>query len=121
MKVEKGLAENTLISYRRDLSQYKIYVKEVKSYTHWEQITREDLTHFIYTLKEKNKSTSTISRMISSVRALHQFLIREQVTTHDPSLHIERPKKSRLLPDVLSLEDIDLLLQIEAKSPLEFR
>ncbi|MBU5265348.1 site-specific tyrosine recombinase XerD [Virgibacillus proomii] len=121
LQVERGLAENTLVSYRRDLTQYMSYLKTKMKKNDWEQVARSDIIGFLYSLKDANKSSATIARHISAIRAFHQFLIRDQSVTHDPSLHIETPKKERKLPDVLSVEEMDALLNISGNSPLHIR
>lgn len=121
LQVERGLVENTLVSYRRDLTQYMDYLKTMVKKDDWEQVTRSDIIGFLYGLKDANKSSATIARHISAIRAFHQFLIRDQSVTHDPSLHIETPKKERKLPDVLSVKEMDALLNISGNSPLHIR
>lgn len=122
LQIEKGLSENTLTSYRLDLTHYYKYIRKVVQASAWENVTRNDIAGFLYSLKDNGKSTATISRHISSIRSFHQFLVREQITKHDPSLHIELPKKERKLPDVLSQDEITLLLNtINGDTPLKIR
>ena len=61
-------------------------------------------------MKDQGKSSRTLARHVASIRAFHQFLLREKVTDHDPSVHIETPKLERTLPKVLSLEEVETLL-----------
>ncbi|AUJ26348.1 MULTISPECIES: site-specific tyrosine recombinase XerD [Virgibacillus] len=121
LRIERGLSDNTLTSYQRDINQYIQYLKTIVGRKNWEEVTRTDMTKFLYSLKDDNKSSATISRHISSLRAFHQFLVREQIVTHDASLHIETPKKERKLPDVLSVKEMDALLNIPGTSPLQVR
>ncbi|MFC3038985.1 site-specific tyrosine recombinase XerD [Virgibacillus xinjiangensis] len=121
LQIERGLSENTLKSYKRDLDKYIKYVEKIEQKTSWNQVTRHVIIGFLHWLKDDGKSSATISRHISSIRAFHQFLIREQIVNQDPSLHIETPRKERKLPDVLSMKDIDELLSIKGKSPLAIR
>lgn len=121
LQIERGLALNTITSYRRDLTLYIEYLKKEKSITNLNEVTRNEIVSFLSTLKEQGKSTATISRNISSIRSFHQFLLREQIVQHDPSLYIETPKLARLLPQVLTTEEIDCLLNIKATSPLAIR
>lgn len=120
LKIERGLADNTLVSYKNDLIQYSHFIKE-KAYQDWQDVEKEDITQFLTKVKHSGKSSSTIARMISSIRSFHQFLIREQLTDHDPSLHMETPKQSRLLPEILSTAEIDILLDINGSKPLDLR
>lgn len=121
LQIERGLSQNTIQSYKRDLSAYIAYLRKNKETIDWETIERRDIVQFLYSLKDANKATATISRTISTIRLFHQFLIREQITRNDPSLHIESPKKEQKLPDVLSVQDINNLLEINGKKPLELR
>jgi integrase/recombinase XerD len=120
LQVERGLSDNTLISYKRDLIRYteKMTAGEHSS---WNEITRTDIVSFLYQLKDEGKSAATIARTISSIRQFHHFLLREDIVNHDATLHIETPKKERKLPDILSIEEVDKLLSINGNSPLDIR
>ncbi|MFD1850549.1 site-specific tyrosine recombinase XerD [Oceanobacillus bengalensis] len=121
LQIEKGLSDNTLKSYKRDLNEYIHYLDKVIQKSSWDTVTRKDIVGFLYMLKDDGKSTATISRHISSIRSFHQFLVREQLVQNDPSLHIELPKKERKLPDVMSQEEVERLLTINEHSPLTVR
>ncbi|MFC2948252.1 site-specific tyrosine recombinase XerD [Virgibacillus sediminis] len=121
LQIERGLSENTLNSYRRDLDKYIRYVKNVEQKSSWDDVTRNDIIGFLHWLKDSGKSSATMSRHVSSIRSFHQFLIREQLVNQDASLHIETPRKERKLPDVLSMEEVDALLSIPGSTPLAIR
>lgn len=109
--VEKGLAENTIISYKRDLNSYITYLKNVEEIIDLNEVKRVQIVHFLGYLKEHGKSAKTLARHTASIRAFHQFLIREKVSEHDPSVHIESPQFERSLPKVLSMEEVEALLE----------
>lgn len=109
--VEKGLAKNTIVSYERDLKSYLHYLKQVEEITDLNVVQRTHIVHFLGHLKEQGKSSKTLARHIASVRAFHQFLIRDKVVDHDPSVHIESPQMERSLPKVLNLEEVETLLE----------
>ncbi|MCF3941697.1 site-specific tyrosine recombinase XerD [Oceanobacillus alkalisoli] len=121
LQIERGLAANTLTSYKRDLKSYIQHLEKTAMKTNWKEISRPDILQFLFHLKDSGKSTATISRHISSIRAFHQFLVREQIVTQDASLHIEKPKNERTLPDVLSQDELDKLLEITDSKPLDLR
>jgi len=121
LQIERGLSENTIISYRRDLSQYVHFLKENRQKLEWKSVNRNDIAGFLYELKENGRSSATIARATSSLRAFHQFLIREQLVDHDASLHIETPKLARMLPDVLNMDEVEKLLNYDGSEPLEIR
>ncbi len=109
--VEKGLAKNTIISYERDLKSYIKYFRNVEQLTNFNDVERIHIIHFLGHLKEQGKSSRTLARHVASIRAFHQFLLRERVSDHDPSVHIETPKLERTLPKVLNLVEVETLLE----------
>lgn len=121
LQIERGLAENTIISYKRDLKNYLMFIKEEKNISNWQDVQRYDIVLFLQQLKTAEKSSATISRTISSIRSFHQFMIRDQIVQHDASLHIDTPKPDRLLPAVISFEEVEKLLEIKERNPLAIR
>jgi len=109
--VEKGLAKNTIVSYERDLKSYISYLKNVETIATLNVVQRVHIVHFLGHLKEQGKSAKTQARHVASIRAFHQFLLRDKATDHDPSVHIESPQMERSLPKVLSLEEVEVLLE----------
>ena len=110
LTIEKGLAKNTIVSYERDLKSYLQYVKNVEQMKEWDDSRRTNIIHFLAHLKDQGKSSKTIARHIASIRSFHQFLLREKVTNQDPSVHIESPPPERSLPKVLSMDEVEALL-----------
>ncbi|MCM3586438.1 site-specific tyrosine recombinase XerD [Mesobacillus maritimus] len=108
--VEKGLSKNTVVSYERDLKSYIAYLKTTESVSDFELAQRTHIIRFLAHLKDDGKSSKTIARHIASIRAFHQFLLRERVVGHDPTVHIESPQHERTLPKVLSLQEVEVLL-----------
>ncbi|MEW9049755.1 MAG: site-specific tyrosine recombinase XerD [Neobacillus sp.] len=115
MLVEKGLAKNTLLSYERDLKSYMRYLKTVESVESLNNVQRVHIVHFLGFLKEQGKSAKTLARHVASVRAFHQFLLRDKAANQDPTVHIETPKLERSLPKVLSLQEVEKLLETPNK------
>lgn len=108
--VEKGLASNTVVSYERDLKSYLLYVSKVEEISSLDAVSRPTIIQFLKFLTDNGKSSKTIARHIASIRSFHQFLLREKVTTQDPTVHIDRPKQEQKLPQVMSLEEVQALL-----------
>ncbi|WP_147533857.1 site-specific tyrosine recombinase XerD [Bacillus marasmi] len=111
LMVEKGLAKNTLVSYERDLRSYLKYLKTVELLTDLNEVQRLQIIRFLAQLKDQGKSSKTLARHIASIRAFHQFLLREKVVERDPTVHIESPQKERSLPKVLSIQEVEKLLE----------
>jgi integrase/recombinase XerD len=108
--IERGLSNHTIDAYRRDITNYLNFMEKTVSITNVEQINRVHIMNYLYTVKDSGKTSATIARNISSIRAFHLHLLRENVTNNDPTLHIELPKKEKKLPKVLSLPEVELLL-----------
>ena len=110
LTVEKGLAQNTLISYERDLKSYMKYVRNVEQISSWNDVRRVTIIGFLSILKDQGKSSKTIARHIASIRSLHQFLLRDKQTEQDPSVHLESPQPERALPKVLSMAEVEAFM-----------
>ncbi|WP_163537705.1 site-specific tyrosine recombinase XerD [Gracilibacillus sp. YIM 98692] len=121
LKIERGLSENTLQAYKRDLIKYYEYLKEFRKIKNWHRVTRQDVMQFLYFLNDSGKSSATIARTLSTLRLFHSFLIREFDMKEDPSLHIETPKSKRHLPKVLSTNDVEKLLHIQYDDKFSLR
>lgn len=113
--VERQLAENTITSYKRDLDDYIEFMTEAKRAS-VDSLTRNDIIAYLQALNDKGLSTRSVSRHISSIRSFHQFLLREKVTTNDPTVHLELPKLEQKLPRILSLEEVEQLIAIPDRS-----
>ncbi|OGX68704.1 MAG: site-specific tyrosine recombinase XerD [Paenibacillus sp. RIFOXYA1_FULL_44_5] len=110
LSVERGLARNTLESYERDLSQYLDYIHE-QGLNVIEQSTKMHIINYLGKLKEDGKAPATRSRTMVSIRAYYQFLVRERHLAADPSQHLEQPKLEKKLPKVLSVQEVENLLE----------
>ncbi|WHY84515.1 site-specific tyrosine recombinase XerD [Neobacillus novalis] len=107
---ERGLANNTITSYERDLKNYLHYLKNRESILSLNNVQRVHIVHFLSFLKEQGKSSKTIARHVASIRAFHQFLLRDKAAEQDPSVLIEPPRHERSIPKVLSLQEVEKLL-----------
>ncbi|WP_191565299.1 site-specific tyrosine recombinase XerD [Metabacillus idriensis] len=108
--VERGLSHNTIVSYERDLRSYHQFLAEQQQMTAFQDVTRLTIIQFLKSLKDAGKSSKTIARHTASIRNFHQFLLREKAVDHDPTVHIESPQVERTLPKVLSLTEVEKLL-----------
>lgn len=121
LQVEKGLASNTLSAYELDLRSYCEFIEKERKKSKWIDVSRLDLMQFLNLLKESGKATTTIARNISSLRMFHRFLYQDGIVKIDISEHINIPKKSRKLPNVLSTSEVEKLLSINVKTSLDMR
>lgn len=109
LKIERNLADNSVESYQRDILQYINFLEKQKI-SDWNNVDRYVVVLFLQQLKEQGKSNNSIIRMTSSLRQYHQFIRQEKITTDDPMQYVDTPKKSEVLPKVLSMSQVDKLL-----------
>ncbi|MFT4413256.1 site-specific tyrosine recombinase XerD [Fredinandcohnia humi] len=120
--VERRLANNTIVSYERDLKKYYLYLNKVENVASFNEVNRLHIIHFLKYLKEQGNSSKTLARHVASIRSFHQFLYREKVTNSDPAVHIESPQTERALPKVLNIAEVEALLDApQLDKPLGIR
>ena len=108
MKIEKGLAENSIFAYQKDVEKLFQYATSFQKNA--ESITYDDLKNFIATLYDLGLSARSQARIISGVKQFYGFLLLENVIQDDPSELLEQPKIGLKLPEVLTIEEIDALI-----------
>lgn len=122
LKREKGLSENTIDAYLRDITQYITFLEKYRKLKRVEQIDKSDIQAYLKSLKNKDLSAKSTSRKLSSIKGFHQFLLLEKETTTDVSSLIEAPKIERNIPDVLSVEEVIRLIDhVKGIEPLDLR
>ncbi|MCC3656360.1 site-specific tyrosine recombinase XerD [Staphylococcus haemolyticus] len=110
IQIEKGLSENTIGAYRRDLKKYQLYMQDQKI-AHIDFIDRQTIQECLGSLIDQGASAKSIARFISTIRSFHQFALREKYAAKDPTVLIETPKYEKKLPDVLDVEEVIQLLE----------
>lgn len=110
LAVERGLAQNTLESYGRDLRQYQEYLNAAQK-----EIVRDSnrstIMEYLSNLQTKGRAVSTISRNLAAIKSFYQYLVRERYLEKDPAAHLESPKLEKKLPKILSIAEVEELLR----------
>lgn len=114
LSVERGLADNTLRSYRRDLRRYASFLHD-RDLADPTRIAEGDIAAFLGALRTGDADhvalgTASAARTIVAVRGLHRFLLREQVVTADVTAAVKPPRPVARLPKALPLSDIESIL-----------
>lgn len=109
LAVERGLAENTLISYRRDLIQFKKFLQREKG-SNIKDVGRNVILAYLLFLQKEGRAPATISRHLAALKSFFSFLLNERLIERDPTVNLESPKLEKRLPKVLTVEEVDLLL-----------
>ena len=107
LKARKA-TENTLASYERDIIQFSEYFESRGKKIF--DLKKEDMQEYVDYLKLKNKSNSTISRSIASIKAFYRYLTSKGLAEENIALAVESPKVSRKEPMILSSNEIEKLL-----------
>ena len=105
LEVEKGLSENTLNSYRQDLDDF------LQSFSTLDEITRIDVSNYIRRLREERYAPSSVTRKIASLRGFFKWACAGEIIKQNPTLTLEQPKLPKHLPKVISIDEIETILQ----------
>ncbi len=120
VKVEKGLASNTVVAYRRDLAKFNAFAQKRKLAL--EAVSRDDLVDFLAGLYRQKLESKSVARHLVSLRNFFRFAQIHELIAADPSVNLESPKSRRSLPGYLRLEEVErLLAQPDAKTALGLR
>jgi len=107
---EKGLALNTIHSYQRDLEAFLSFV-QTKGASSLPQITTHHIIDFLSHLQHHQYASASICRALIAIKVFFKFLSRENLISANISLHLESPKLWQLIPEVLTYEEVEKLLQ----------
>ena len=118
--VERGLRQNSLEAYQRDLHRYLTYLHDRKRDVL--SLDRTEVPRYLLALREAELAPRSVARHLSAIRQFHRFLVRQGRATEDPTAHLDAPRPWRRLPGVLSSEEVDRLLAVRrAKTPQGWR
>ncbi len=106
----RGTSKNTEVSYERDLKKLEQYLTE-EGIEIGEQVTSTVLNSYVLYMERRNFAASSISRSIASIRAFFQFLCQKDGWKENPAEKLKAPKIEKKLPDILTVEEVDLLLR----------
>lgn len=122
LAVERGLAENTIQSYYRDLMNFSTFVNKEAQIQEVTQVSKEDIMRYLISMKNAGKAPATLARHIAALKSFYQFLLKEGIVAQDPTINIETPKLPRKLPEILTVAEVDRLLQQpDPKNPAGLR
>ena len=117
LTIERGLAKNSLLAYRRDLTRYTIWLS-AKSIKEYSQITEAMVREFSQSLvAERGLAATSVARVLAAVRGFHRFLLVEGKTELDVSSVVKPPKAPRRLPKAISISEIEALLKASGPEP----
>jgi len=118
LKLEKGLSENTIISYERDILKLRKYCESIEKKMPL-NIDKSTISEFVYQVAKLGYNAKSQARLLSGIRSFYNYFLLEDYLTVNPADLVEAPKTQRNLPEILSTKEIDKLLSEIDRSTLE--
>lgn len=119
--IDKGLSDNTYLSYKNDLNMYKAFLHQ-KNISNPEKISSADVIEFIeYLQKKDHDEITTVARKLTTIKNYHAYLEKEKIAPINVTLGIKRPKLKKTIAKTLSTDDINTLLDINLLTPFDYR
>ncbi|OIO38358.1 MAG: site-specific tyrosine recombinase XerD [Candidatus Omnitrophica bacterium CG1_02_46_14] len=121
VSIEKGLSGNTLTAYRRDLGKYLAFLRK-QGVRSLEDVGRKLVMDYLLSERDRGLNASSVARGLVAIRMFHRFLTQEGKLKEDITEAIEAPKLWKHLPDYLSVQDVEKLLEApNARTPQGIR
>jgi integrase/recombinase XerD len=128
LEKEYHYSDNTIAAYKNDLNQFLEFVQRDRGgrLSNWSEISEANLQNYLYNMrnrKPKAYATSTIARKVAAIKSFFNYLFSNNAIEENPAREIDSPKVKKRLPQTLTFEDVDKLLQAPArdKSPKNLR
>lgn len=110
LQLEKSLSDNSVEAYLRDVDKLTEFLLSRQLLLTPEQVQLKDLQQFLQFIAELGMTATSQARIISGLRGFYKYCLLEHVTKTDPTVLLEAPKLKRLLPDVLTFEEIEAIM-----------
>lgn len=120
LEYERRLTQNTCISYERDLIDYMLFLNQ-QNINLVKEISKKNIIQYLELLKKENLKTTSIARKLTSIKNFHRYLYAIGKVKDDVALTVERPRLEKKLPNVLTIEEVDSLLDIDLNTPFDYR
>lgn len=115
--IDKKFSNNTIESYINQINKFYLYIKK----ENLNNINKEDIKKYITYLKKNNISNKTIAHSISCFKSFYKFLIINKTVNNNIMESVESPKQTKSLPKVLSIEEVNKLLDIKPENDFDYR
>jgi len=108
--IERGVAQNTLESYGRDLRRFIFFIEESKKITDINEVTPEVIVEYLVRIKNEGLAANSMNRSLAALRGFYKYLLREKIIIETPLANIELAKVWMKLPDTISKEEMKAIL-----------
>ncbi|MCB0736848.1 MAG: site-specific integrase, partial [Bacteroidetes bacterium] len=117
--LEKGLSENTLAAYVHDIDKLRQFLEIQGWQLHPKEVNRETIRKFLTWITDLGFTANSQARILSGIKAFFAYLIEEEIIVENPLKHIDAPKLTRKLPTVLSIQEMDAIINAVDRSTPE--
>lgn len=117
---ERRLSKNTASSYKNDLDKFSLYLKK-KKINSFKNVTKKDIINYLEYLNKEDLSVTSIARKLTSIKNFYIYLTKTEYIKTNITEGIERPKLRKKLPQVLTIEEVDKLLDIPLNNAFDYR
>src|SRR5215831_11892757 len=118
LQLEKSLSDHSVEAYLRDVEKFTQYLQARSDLKSPAEVVLKDLQHFIREIGELGMSATSQARIISGIRSFYKYCSTEGLLKKDPTVLLEAPRLKRTLPDVLSFDEIEVIIsQIDLSKP----
>ncbi len=110
ISVERGLSPKTVEAYESDLTKYANWLREARKINDVNEITQLDIEEYVRAMSSQSLGPRTIARRIASIHEWNKFMLSNAQIASDPSAEVKAPKQSEHLPDVLSISEVERVI-----------
>ena len=117
LTIERGMAKNTVLAYRRDLALYLSFLeqREIKDIKEVTELNVQDYAQYL--VVTKGMVSTSVARMLAAVRGFHKFLLLENLVNKDVAATVKPPKSPKRLPKAISIAEVEALLKASGPEP----
>lgn len=108
--IERGIAQNTMESYGRDLRRFISFIQEKKEITDVKGVNSETIIEYLTRIREEGLEANSVNRALAALRGFYKYLLREKIIVDNPLANIELAKVWMKLPDTISKEEMKTIL-----------
>ena len=110
IKFERNYSSMTVINYRKDLTEFERFYKELEPQLSWESIDSDIVRNWMEFMMDKGNSASSVNRRLSALRSFYRFALRRKLIEKDPVHGLQGPKRQKPLPQFLKESEMERLL-----------
>jgi integrase/recombinase XerD len=109
---ERNYSENTIAAYRNDLGQFRAYFSsEFPNLEHWSDAATDMVASYVKVMRRESYASSSVARKVAAIKSFFHYLFARGMISRDPTADLDSPKVKKRLPQTLSSEDVDRLLE----------